>query len=177
MFGIEVFIRRNVPNHVQVNSLRRDAMIKEQLIILQQVTQPVAIIQISLTAAIPVAHHGNVAVFRIAKPAARKRLRRQSGVLFADCKLGIIRGSIEIVVAVLIVKNIRIAKLARRIHQALESFPASGLFRRRQGIGMLSIVTKMGPTGNEDQHVIEAARLQVAELFRSLIKCRQAVIL
>src|SRR5947199_2743880 len=177
MFRIEIFIGRNISDHIEIYSLRINAVIEEQLIILQQMPEPETIIQISLLAAVPMPHHRNVAVFRITETAARKSLRWKLRILFAHSELRIVRRGIEIVVAVLIVKNVPVAKFASGIDESFESFPAASLFRRRERIRMLPVVTEMRPTGNEDQNPIESARLQVAQLFCSFIKGGQAIVL
>src|SRR2546425_955977 len=139
--------------------------------------EPETIIQISLLATVPMPHQRKVAVFRVTETAARKSLRRQLRIFFAHGELRIVRRSVEIIIPILIVKNVWIAKLASGIHQALESFPTARLFRRRQRIGMLPVVSEMRPPGDENQHLIESARFQIAELFRSFIKRGQAIVL
>src|SRR5256712_6619656 len=139
--------------------------------------EPETIIQISLLAAVPMPHHRNVAVFRVTETAARESLRRKLRIFFARGELRIVRRSVEIIIPILIVKNVWIAKLASGVDQTLESFPTASLFRRRQRIRMLPVVTEMRPTGDENQHVIESARFQIAELFRSFIKRGQAIVL
>src|SRR6266571_4109200 len=111
--------------------------------------EPETIIQISLLAAVPMPHHRNVAVFRISKPAARKSLRRQLRVFFAHCELRIVRRSVKIIIAILIVKNVPVPKLASRVDESFESFPAARLFRRRQRIRMLPVITEMRPPRDE----------------------------
>src|SRR6266568_3683706 len=139
--------------------------------------EPETIIQISLLATVPMSHHRDVAVFRIAETAARESLRRQLRILFAHRELRIIRRGVKIIVAILIVKNVPVAKFASRVDESFESFPPAGLFRRRQRIGMLTVVAEMRPTGDENQNVIESARLQIAQLFCPLIKGAQAIVL
>src|SRR5262245_4214416 len=176
MLGIKVFVRRNVTKDIQVNTLRPETMIEEQLIVFEQVPQPETIVQICLTPAVPVTHQGNAAVFRITKAAAGKRLRRQAGVFFADCELGVIRWRIEVIIAVLIVKNVSVAKFSSGVGQPLEAFPTTSLFRGRQRIRMLPVVTEMGPAGNKNQNAIKAPSLQVAQLFGPLVERCQAVV-
>src|SRR5260370_28334529 len=139
--------------------------------------EPETIIKIGLLAAVPMPHHRNVAVLRIAKTAAGESLRWKLRIFFAHCKLRIVRRRVEIVVAILIVKNVPVAKLASGIDKALHSFPAACLFRRRERIRMLTVVTEMRPTGNENQNPIESARLQVAQLFCSFTERGQAIVL
>src|SRR5438552_860686 len=132
--------------------------------------EPETIIQISLLPAVPMPHHRGVAVFRIAKTAARESLRWKLRVFFAHCELRIVRRGVKIVVAVLIVKNVPVAKLAGGVDESFKSLPTTGLFRRRERIRMLPVVSEMRPTGNENQNAIESARLQIPKLFCPLIK-------
>ena len=62
MFRIEVLIGRNVADHIDVNAICPDPAIKQQLIIFAKVSDLKARIQISLPTAVPMTHHGNVAL-------------------------------------------------------------------------------------------------------------------
>src|SRR5258705_3696889 len=92
-------------------------------------------------------------------------------------KLLIVRWSVEIVVAILIVKNNRVAQLVTGIYESLHAFPSTCLFRRWQRIRVLPIVTKMRPTGDKHQHPLQALDLKFTELASALVKGREAVVL
>ena len=64
---VEVLVCRNVTDDVNVNALWPDAVLKEQLIVFQQVAQREARVEIRLRAAVPVPHEWNVAPLGIAK--------------------------------------------------------------------------------------------------------------
>src|SRR4051794_28145106 len=80
------------------------------------------------------------------------------------------RGCIDIVVAVLIVQAEQITKFAARIGKAAHALVSTSFWRRRQDIGMLTVVTFFRPAGHYCRNPVESVLLVLAQLPGTLVE-------
>src|SRR3954469_10828365 len=85
------------------------------------------------------------------------------------------RGCIDVVVAVLIVQAEKITKFAARIGKAAHALVSTGVWRRRQHVGMLTVVTFFRPAGHYCRNPVESVLLVFAQLLGALVERRQPV--
>src|SRR6188768_2245398 len=104
MLWIEVLVRRYVTEYVEIIAGRPNAMIEQALIVLLQVAEHESAIDVSHLSAVPMVHKGNLALFPVAEATAGKGGRQAGCNLFVDGKLRVVRRSVHIVVAILIVQ-------------------------------------------------------------------------
>src|SRR5262249_10768077 len=99
MFGIEILVRRNIAEHIQVTSLRLDAVLEKQPVVFDEMSQHEARAEKCLRPAVPMAHEWNVAFLPIAETCAGERLRWGARIFFVNCELWIVRRRVNVVIA------------------------------------------------------------------------------
>ena len=176
MLGIKVLRRRHVPEHIEVASLRADAVVEQAPIVLDQVTQREALADIAHLPAVPIIHERNVALLPAAETCAGKGAGILDVVFLVGSKLRVPRRRIDVVVAVLVMQHRNITKLPARIDPALHAFPAAGGRSGRQHVGMLTVVALAGPGRQAHDRPFDSLRFQRPQLGGALVECRDVVI-
>ena len=176
MLGIVVFIRRHVADDVNVDAVGMNAVVEEKLVVFLKVAELEPRIEIALRSAVPMAHEGNLAFLPIAKAGAGEGDGGGIGGFLVDGEVGVERGRVGVVIAILVVKEKGIAEGVRGIEEAFHAVPATGDFGRRQGVGMLAVVAEVRPAGTNDEGLAYAGGLEVAKLLRALVEGEQLVV-
>src|SRR5215469_13781844 len=128
MFWIEVLIGRNVAEDILIAALRVDAMLENYAIVFRYMTEHEAVVEIALGAAVPVVHERDVSIFPVVLEASTgERGGRTNVVLLMNREVGIPRGRVAIVVAILIVQPTGVSELFASIKQRLHALPSACL--------------------------------------------------
>src|SRR5258706_16427 len=96
MFRIKIFIRGNVAENIQVTALWPDAVIEQPLVVLDQVPEHKAAVEVGHLAAVPMVHERDGTFFPIAKAGAWQSNWRADGIFFVDGELRDVRRRIQV---------------------------------------------------------------------------------